>query len=818
MRTGGTDTLPTATARAPAIRLPSELVAPLLGHAHAHIRLSALNLVVQSTLITRPFTDDALGLLESALPPLSVESDAETRDQVIGSLRNLVERLAQSTYSCEKDLRSQQQKLRSSYRPTPDDIRTLIQLDSRIQGACRFCGWYINFLETLLWPGASYQRCIMGLRALSFLIRSGVDASLAESTFSALPGNGSVTSGGEPFKKGVFKWPEFSKDFRVFTLGITTVLLEAMSNPFEDVRTMSSEILRFNISWNKAMLIPFLERGMKAMNESGRLRDSDGVARTVSLIFDLVRRGDICFEEGERIWGTPMGRGDVGIVTWLLDVIEKDYLAVAGEDLARAVRERPVHGLFESLRMVLKSVYRIGPAEETLPLWKAVHERVFRACEEIWRLTKAPLCFQSPEGHVPSDMDEEDEDMDAQTVMSYSWRAVKESSGLLGLVLGGAPLSAMNSSDLERGGKLLQQQLADIRHRGAFSAVAPSFAALCTRCFNINDTVLEGLPRTWLANSLDSIMEKSSVITRRSAGLPSLIVGVLASEPNPNRPLLSSTFTRLLEIATLPAGINKDGDKMDLPQVHALNCIKLLFTDARISQVVVPYIGVGLEMAVSCFGSEIWVIRNCGVMLFTSLTNRLFGLRKSRNDYNSNFTTRSFFEKYAAVRPVLLKNLQDQVGALKGGEVSSVEMVYPALSLIARMEVHPGYEGMEEFRELVLECMRSRIWKVREMAARAYTALVGPDQVMDVVTKLMAVRTERQSVLHGNLCAVRALLERRVKQAVLDEAVPGSTWRGIGSVFRDRFDSWVVRNRSSVTKAVMLQILTAHSVEILGDG
>ncbi|KAA8911474.1 putative death-receptor fusion protein-domain-containing protein [Sphaerosporella brunnea] len=809
--------------KAPAVPLSSELVAPLLGHAFPHIRVSALNLVIQSAAITRPLSRGALFLLKTMLPSLHAETDAEIRDQTISAIRNLIERIAQSSYASEKELKNVQQKLRSGNRPTPDDIRKMIQLDSRIGDAKEFCGWYIGFLETLLRPGSNYQRCIMGLRALGFLARSGMDASLTESAFAALPGNGSIISRGEPFKKNFFKWPEFSKEMRVFSPGVKKVLLEAMSNPFEDVRAMSSEIVRLDPQWDKEEITGILDRGLKAMNETGRARDSDGVARSVALLYEVVKRGDLTFNEGDRIWGTKISVADsetmgLGVIQWVLDVIEQEYLGVAASDLARAVKERPVHGLFEAVGRILGSndkVYLAEGSEGATAEWTKIHERIFKACEEIWRITKAPLCFDSPEGHVPSEIDEEDEDMNTQTVMSYSWRAIKESSALLGIVLAKAPAESLNQTDFGRGGKLLLQQLSDIRHRGAFSAVSPSFVALCTRCFKSPDPALQELPRAWLRRNLESVMEKSSAITRRSAGLPFLIVGVLASEIDPNHPLLSSTFARLDEIAVLPPVPSKNGEKIDLPQVHALNCIKFLFTDARMSPLVVPYIGRGLELAVSCFGSEIWAIRNCGVMLFTALTNRLFGLRKSRNEFTSNFTTRSFFEKYPTVRVVLLENLRDKVGRLEGGEAASVEMVYPALSLLARMEVAPEYEGMEEFRPLILECMRSRIWKVREMAARAFTALVGPKQAVDVIRNLLSVGPEKQNILHGNLCAVRALLERRVRQAVLEEQEAGEVYGNISLTFQARFQDLVERNQCSVTRYVILQILTANATPLL---
>lgn len=807
------------TSNMPIIILPADFVAPLLGHARPHIRVSALNLAIKSAAITRPIHLETLAILKNGLLSLHAEPDAEVRDSVIGSIRNLVERLASSSYSSGKELRNLQKKFQNGVPPSPNDIKKMIQLDTLIGNVRDFCLWYIGFLENLLLPGSNYQRFITGLRALTFLVKSGLDASLSGHAFMVLPGNGSIASNGEPFKKGLFKWPEFSKELRIFQPKTMKILQQAMFNPFDDIRALSADVLQLNPEWNKTVIVGFLERGIGVMNEGGRESDADGVARTLVLIFEIVRRGDIVFDERDKMWGFGVnnhGNPALGILGWILDVVEKEYLGVATVDIQRAIRKRPVHGFFSALRLILemKNTY-CNPFGSDLILWRGLHERIFTVCEGNWRITRAPLCFDSPEGHMPVDIIEDcDEDMNTQTVMSYSWRAVKESAALMGIILSKAPDSTLDSTYFERGGKLLLQQLADIRHRGAFSAVSPSFMALCVRCFRSNKPELQELPRLWLRQNLELILSKSSTITRRSAGLPYLIIGVLASEVDNSRPLLASTFFRFIEIAMLPIASSKEGEKLDLPQVHALNCMKHLFTDARVSQAVVPFIGTGLELAVSCFGSEIWAIRNCGVMLFTALTNRLFGLRKSRNDYKdtaTTFTTKSFFEKYPRVREVLLANLIEKVGALDGEQGKlvgvSVEMVYPALSLIARMDVEPEYEEMEEFRQLIETCLRSRIWKVRVMAARAYATLIGHNELVFTLENLMGVGLRNQNILHGHLCAARTLLERRFQQAAsLDDTVRGKVFE----IFADVFEDFVVINKCSITKAVFLQVATEY--------
>lgn len=93
-------------------------------------------------------------------------------------------------------------------------------------------------------------------------------------------------------------------------------------------------------------------------------------------------------------------------------------------DFQRAVRERPVHGLLSGLRLIFAREGVYSGVEKGVV--RGLVERVFRVCAEVWDITKGVLCDESPEGYMPIE-EEEDEDLNTQTVMSYSWRGVKES-------------------------------------------------------------------------------------------------------------------------------------------------------------------------------------------------------------------------------------------------------------------------------------------------------------------------------------------------------------------------------------------------------
>jgi hypothetical protein len=58
--------------------------------------------------------------------------------------------------------------------------------------------------------------------------------------------------------------------------------------------------------------------------------------------------------------------------------------------------------------------------------WIDLQYRMIGCCTRIWAAVKDVLCNDSPEGHLPHDLDEIDM-LDTKDVLSYSFRAIHES-------------------------------------------------------------------------------------------------------------------------------------------------------------------------------------------------------------------------------------------------------------------------------------------------------------------------------------------------------------------------------------------------------
>lgn len=58
--------------------------------------------------------------------------------------------------------------------------------------------------------------------------------------------------------------------------------------------------------------------------------------------------------------------------------------------------------------------------------WESLQTRIVASCSSIWGAVKNILCNDSPEGHIPEDVDDV-ESIDTKDMLSYSFRAIHES-------------------------------------------------------------------------------------------------------------------------------------------------------------------------------------------------------------------------------------------------------------------------------------------------------------------------------------------------------------------------------------------------------
>lgn len=77
-----------------------------------------------------------------------------------------------------------------------------------------------------------------------------------------------------------------------------------------------------------------------------------------------------------------------------------------------------------------------------------------------------------------------------------------------------------------------------------------------------------------------------------------MITGILAAYPGGT--FFDNVILDLQAIADAPVYRTSDDEEVRLPQVHALNCMKDVFTSTRLGPATEPHLVTTLEIAVEC--------------------------------------------------------------------------------------------------------------------------------------------------------------------------------------------------------------------------
>jgi hypothetical protein len=274
------------------------------------------------------------------------------------------------------------------------------------------------------------------------------------------------------------------------------------------------------------------------------------------------------------------------------------------------------------------------------------------------------------------------------------------------------------------------------------------------------------------------IIEQTST-TRRSAGIPALITGILSS--NASSPSFEEVLRELVLLSQQHIKLS-DRDQTNLPQVHAMNCLKEIFKSSTLGRRAEAHTAECLQLAADSLNSEMyvilllsvvtctnfgrWAIRNCGLLLLRSLIDSLFGTSESKSVTEAGWDGRSIrlsYERYPTLPDLLVKLLDTDTsrsGYYASPVVGAVESVFPALDIIRR--AGPPSSHRDEIYRCVSMHLGSKLWHVREIAARTICTLLLHQNWLQDVLSLIARCEESANCLHGTLMATKFILERRL--------------------------------------------------------
>jgi hypothetical protein len=102
---------------------------------------------------------------------------------------------------------------------------------------------------------------------------------------------------------------------------------------------------------------------------------------------------------------------------------------------------------------------------------------------------------------------------------------------------------------------------------------------------------------------ISCIQDKAAALTRRSAGLPALVTGILAAQTMCKD--FSKVINDLQNIANEPVEVLSDNQDIRLPQVHALNCLKDIFSSTRLGPATEAHVEQTLLIAISSLDKDV---------------------------------------------------------------------------------------------------------------------------------------------------------------------------------------------------------------------
>ena len=712
-----------------ALFLPVRMIGKLLSKRSRSARITALSLLISSHISTRPFGQATLRLLKSKLENFLADPDADFRSDVFSMFQKLIDRIRAITAV----LARQSNRVPSIV----NEIEQKCQASQvfLLEYHKVFLRWLLRLLTWMLEPTANYQKHISALQCLLILVKSGVDPNVPSQFFS----------------KSALGETRWAFHVHTCTSELERLLLDLLLDPFDDVRQTSAAILRIYYSSSNPVaggdyLRSTLRRAEAIMKATGRADQADGFAHAWALYCrqSTGRQGNDTSSAAE----TAKLLSDVHLK---LDRI----LGIARTNLSTAVKGYPLHGLLIGLRYAL--------IQDSMHLTNDHRLIIIKRLEEIWIVIKPVLCNDAPEGFTLDGIDDTSES--TKETLSYCWRALKEASLLLNALV---QQSLTEDKLTERICSLCFTQLRDLRHRGAFSTVAQTWISCCIRSQSLQSPSGERLIEPWYSRITEMLRNNVTINTRRSAGLPSLICGILIADNQNKLMLRAITDLDVVSRSSIDAKLAEEGS---LAQVHAMNCIKDILKNTRLAEKSERYIPNALHLAADALRSDTWAIRNCGLMLFRAVTDRLLGTSELYLDDFATGRKRISAKRHPQLLDVINGLLTQESSLTESQESLRYEGVFPALQLLQHTDVPENRIG--DVRYAIQRLISNPSWHLRDRSAKtnASFAFQGAQDLED----LLISNAISQNALHGSLLAAKYIvIETRLAHQKRSNSADGS--------------------------------------------
>lgn len=466
----------------------------LLTHSSAGVRIRAYEMLATSSETTKPIRSSDLQLLSRRLIYLHGDVDPANRGEITSITNAVVLRLRRGSAFDTKALAK------------PDiTSEQHTEHQNRLKQHEIFLAWYISFLENELGPTCAFSRHISALKALQSLVESGLDP---EIPMKGPPGSG----------QDLARWP-LNKSLHYPNM--LSALWHLLLDPFEEIRAATTAILRSLLDHVKLKdrapwrLTPHdlgsrasADDALSKLSNEGERPESypeDEIARLVentNALAALTNRADHADGLGRLLWLQSFFAPRRSVVLYeLLGRLERTLVLFNCKD-PLPTKDFSLHGYLTGLKYIIKDIGFHSTSDSTMILkdTNVTVPPLLNMCKGVWDIVRNDLCVDSPEMSHNADVIGPFEG--PKDSLSYFWRALRDSSLLMQAILLRLASSA-DEATTENGyvehlrniHTLCFEQLTALRHRGAFSTVAQTFALCCEKFAGVPS--LRAEVKTW---------------------------------------------------------------------------------------------------------------------------------------------------------------------------------------------------------------------------------------------------------------------------------------------------------------------------------
>lgn len=464
------------------------------------------------------------------------------------------------------------------------------------------------------------------------------------------------------------------------------------------------------------------------------------------------------------------------MITWC----EKNILnglATAEKSLRVASSSNPMYGLTLGIRhLISKLDLKLLIASKP---WQELFGRLLVLCKRLTSVVAPVVNNSSPEGIfldeeiLEYDLVESAAQPSPQILLLCCWRTIKEVSLFLGDISLRAPIlndgiGLISVMQMLSTTDLFLELLSKTKHRGAFEQCFFGFSQICQRLWKCQEPELYKLPSKILHVLIESISGKyknnnnefltmeNLCATRRSAGLPFMILALISSEQkmsaNEN---FHYVMRSLIEICIHSESLES--------RTHSLNILRALFRCSELNEAVTEYVADGMKCAVLRHGADSWVERNSSTLLFTALMVRIFGVQRSKDGddlpIRNKMTGRAFFLRYPGLYDFFMEQLSEAAKCVQAMTMNP--MLHPLLLVLIRL--YPSgsdeeYLPLTNFVPVVSLCSSCVELQTRVLCAKFIASVLSPEELISRISETTGILKKSgklpANITHGILLQI----------------------------------------------------------------